>query len=285
MTNPMSDPDVQPRPPRPKLAIVRPKAVFVEHDKGAEDVPESRGWEFMTFLLGMLLGLLLFLATMPATSQTIPHPLDAHLSAAAQSELRSMVARSGAVFAGQVTQIRARTPQGQWLDVSSPATAFTPITSRMLVAITFTVEQGIRGATDGSTYTLREWGGLWTGAPLNAGRYRLGQRALLVLYPERNGVTSPVGGTDGVLPLRGSGAAATVDIGWIQARLPRAEPSAFAPSRPVARPISSISAAVSADSIANMPVATRIAPFTAASAPADDLIAALRFWTASTPQP
>jgi hypothetical protein len=62
-----------------------------------------------------------------------------------------------------------------------------------IVSVTFKVEQGIRGVRT-STFTMREWAGLW-----NAGeRYRVGERLVLFLYPpSRIGLTSAVGGPAG----------------------------------------------------------------------------------------
>src|SRR5205085_3757610 len=60
------------------------------------------------------------------------------------------------------------------------------------------VKQGVRGVRSGSTYTVREWAGLW--APRQPPRYRIGERALLFLYPpSRSGLTSTVGGRSGKL--------------------------------------------------------------------------------------
>ena len=58
------------------------------------------------------------------------------------------------------------------------------------VSITFHVENAIRGATPGDEVTIRQWIGLWSGGQ----RYRLGERALLFLYPpSKLGLTSCVG--------------------------------------------------------------------------------------------
>jgi hypothetical protein len=57
------------------------------------------------------------------------------------------------------------------------------------VQISFHVEQGIRGARNGETFSFCEWAGLWTAGP----RYRIGQRLMLFLYaPSGLGLTSPV---------------------------------------------------------------------------------------------
>ncbi len=62
------------------------------------------------------------------------------------------------------------------------------------------------GATD---YVLREWAGLWIG---HAPRYRVGARLLMLLYaPGPSGMSAPVGGTDGAIPLLGAGASPVMD--------------------------------------------------------------------------
>ena len=118
------------------------------------------------------------------------------------------------------------------------------------VEIRFDVEQAIRGI-NGSTYLLREWGGFWTA---NDSRYRVGQHLLLLLHaPGATGLSSPVGGMDGAIPLRpsGSGIRSTdfsnatsdqvADLRWIAAKLPRtvvyrkasaSQPSAALPAAP-----------------------------------------------------
>ena len=58
------------------------------------------------------------------------------------------------------------------------------------VAITFHVENAIRGATPGQEVTIRQWIGLWSSGQ----RYRTGERALFFLYsPSKLGLTSCVG--------------------------------------------------------------------------------------------
>ena len=69
---------------------------------------------------------------------------------------------------------------------------------------------------------LREWGGLWEGTDE---RYRVGQRLLMLLHaPGASGLSSPVSGMDGAIPLL-AGASATaepmVDLRWVAARVSR----------------------------------------------------------------
>jgi hypothetical protein len=101
-----------------------------------------------------------------------------------------------------------------------------------VVEVEFRVDQAIRGCTAGTPYILREWAGLWEGDTL---RYRVGQRMLMLLHaPSAVGMSSPVGGLDGALPIRQSGVASPVadaatprqppyvDLRWLGARLPQA---------------------------------------------------------------
>ena len=92
----------------------------------------------------------------------------------------SLIARAaGAIFSGTVTSIaRHAAPPGQ---VET-------------VAITFHIENAIRGATPGEDLTISQWIGLWSGGQ----RYRVGERVLLFLYPpSKLGLTSCVAGVIG----------------------------------------------------------------------------------------
>jgi hypothetical protein len=99
--------------------------------------------------------------------------------------------------------------------------------------VEFRVDQAIRGCA-GASYVLREWAGLWAGGTQ---RYRAGERLLMLLHaPSAAGMSSPVGGLNGAIPVRqGGGGAVTelvgtvvpqqppfVDLRWLGARLPRA---------------------------------------------------------------
>ncbi len=110
---------------------------------------------------------------------------------------------------------------GQVLAVRQPGTG--------VVEVEFRVDEAIRGCSVGTPYVLREWDGLWAG---RSQRYRVGQRLLMLVHaPSAAGMSSPVGGTDGAIPIRqgnatteSAGAAEPpyVDLRWLGARVPRA---------------------------------------------------------------
>ncbi len=82
---------------------------------------------------------------------------------------------AGTIFSGTVVSVERRAAtQGQPVET---------------VAITFHVENAIRGATPGENLTISQWIGLWSGGQ----RYRVGERVLLFLYPpSKLGLTSCV---------------------------------------------------------------------------------------------
>ena len=90
-----------------------------------------------------------------------------------------VIARAaGTIFSGTVTSI-ARRPAAHGQAVET-------------VAITFHVENAIRGVTPGEDLTISQWIGLWSGG---GQRYRVGERVLLFLYPpSKLGLTSCVAG-------------------------------------------------------------------------------------------
>jgi hypothetical protein len=99
-----------------------------------------------------------------------------------------------------------------------------------VVEVEFRVDQAIRGWAVGTPYVLREWAGLWAGGNQ---RYRVGQRLLMLLHaPGAAGISSPVGGLDGAIPIRQGGSVmpsgdtgeppqpAYVDLRWLGAKVP-----------------------------------------------------------------
>jgi hypothetical protein len=89
-----------------------------------------------------------------------------------------LIARAaGTIFSGTVRSITRR-----------PATRGQAVET---VAITFHIENAIRGVTPGEDLTISQWIGLWSGGQ----RYRVGERVLLFLYPpSKLGLTSCVAG-------------------------------------------------------------------------------------------
>jgi hypothetical protein len=100
----------------------------------------------------------------------------------------SMVLAAGMIFSGEVTSIT----HNPTADKQTVAT----------VAITFHVDNAVRGVTVGQDVTITEWNGLW-----NSGqRYRVGDRLMLFLYPpSKLGLTSWVAGPLGRFAIDGSG--------------------------------------------------------------------------------
>ena len=125
----------------------------------------------------------------PAPHFAIPPPTDAGLPPA--PDLRRPITppaigfpgiarAAGTIFSGTVTSI-ARRPASRAQAVET-------------IAITFHVENAIRGATPGEDLTISQWIGLWSGGQ----RYRVGERVLLFLYPpSKLGLTSCVAGAIG----------------------------------------------------------------------------------------
>jgi hypothetical protein len=96
------------------------------------------------------------------------------------SAFPQFVRAAGTIFSGTVKSVERHPANGgQALDT---------------VAITFHVENAIRGATPGDDVTISQWIGLWASGQ----RYHVGQRVLLFLYPpSKLGLTSCVGGSMG----------------------------------------------------------------------------------------
>ncbi|HWB32471.1 MAG TPA: hypothetical protein VG714_04795 [Acidobacteriaceae bacterium] len=135
--------------------------------------------------------LALTLLTAPAlASAQIPAQLPAP-PATASDALHQMADQAGIIFTGQVTAIRH--PR------STPG-------STGVVEIDFAVTDSVLGPASGSVYTLREWAGLW---PANDTPFAVGRRYLMLLHaPGASGLSSPVGGQDGAIPILGAGPAA-----------------------------------------------------------------------------
>jgi len=98
------------------------------------------------------------------------------------------VRAAGTIFSGTVTKIERR-----------PATAGQSVET---VAVTFRIENALRGAMPGQDLTITQGIGLWSSGQ----RYREGEKVLLFLYPvSKLGLTSCVGGTLGRFAVDRSG--------------------------------------------------------------------------------
>ena len=103
-----------------------------------------------------------------------------------EDALHQISDRADIIFVGQVVAVRRH-------DQESAAAGY--------VEIEFHVDQAIRGCAAGAPYLLHEWAGLWSGAQ----RYRVGQSLLMFLHaPGPSGLSSPIGGMDGAIPIHGS---------------------------------------------------------------------------------
>jgi hypothetical protein len=195
----------------------------------------------------------------------------------AEDALHELAQQADVIFAGQVTAVRRRTAT---------------VGATGIVEIDFAVEDAVRGIRGGQ-YTLREWSGLWTAG---ATPFRVGQRYLMLLHtPGASGLSSPVGGEDGAIPICGSGAAAVpgtvdaapdsqpvsnlMDLRWIATRVTRPIEYVWVPVRePILRPFgpSPMHMAPPASEV-RLPVATFTEPASQAAAyPA--VLAMLRGW-------
>lgn len=125
----------------------------------------------------------------------------------ALENLHALSRRAGIIFTGRVTAIRRPEP------------------SAALVEIEFAIETPIRGVP-GPTYTLREWMPIGSAGPA---ALHVGARYLMLLHaPGASGLSSPVAGSGGIVPL-GPGSESpgspdstdTADLRWLAAASPR----------------------------------------------------------------
>ncbi len=211
--------------------------------------------------------LALALATQCGHAQTLPPTLPS----ATESALHAMSRLAGVIFAGRVIAVRRDDGIG-----INGATG--------VVEIEFAVDDAIRGVSSGA-YTLREWAGLW---PAGDQPFRVGQRFLMLLHtPGPAGLSSPIGGTDGAIPIRGSAQPAVetggrvVDLRWVATRAVR--PASYQPAsvaHPIGRPVTvHPNAAVASAAVG---VESESSTATAAAFPDSDdittVLAMLRTW-------
>lgn len=101
--------------------------------------------------------------------------------------------RAGMIFAGTVLTSATRTVTAPTAATDQTVPGATPA-----IQLSFHVERAIAGVERGQILTIREWAGAWSRhRPM-----RSGQHILLFLYPpSRLGLTSPVGGSSGLIAL------------------------------------------------------------------------------------
>jgi hypothetical protein len=107
-------------------------------------------------------------------------PLRFPASPPADTSFQHIVRDAGMIFSGTVSRVERH-----------PATRGHSLET---IAITFHIENSIRGTTPGREVTISQWSGLWSSGQ----RYRVGERVLLFLYPRSKlGLTSVVAGPMG----------------------------------------------------------------------------------------
>jgi len=137
-------------------------------------------------ILSLLAISLIQAAPVQAQDPAVPQTLE--------DALHQMSDLAGIIFVGEVAAIRHREgDQG----------------ASGVVEVDFRIEQAVRGCSSGGSFTLREWAGLWQGGDE---RYHVGQRLLMMLHsPGPTGITSPVAGLDGAIPLHAQSSIPIVD--------------------------------------------------------------------------
>ncbi len=225
-------------------------------------------WARLTCLLAVILG------AECGRSQALPQ--------STADELHAMAQQAGIIFTGQVLSVKRH-------DGDNGETG--------MVAIEFAVEDAVRGVS-GGTYTLNEWAGLW---PAGEQPFRVGERFLMLLHtPGPSGLSSPVGGADGAIPILGSGEAPllqqaasraqprvtgdttvdarVVDLRWVGTRVARAVVYRQL-NRQTALPVqarANVSASIAQEATSTIPDTTESPA--SQSAPYGSVLAALRTW-------
>ena len=212
--------------------------------------------------------------------------IDAGSSQTVESALHGMSDRADVIFVGTVAAVHRTEPSGV-------APGF--------VEVRFVVDQAIRGCS-GSAYTLREWAGLWSA---NDARYHPGQRLLMLLHaPGATGLSSPVDGMDGAVPLRASGAGVSpsstsqaaaepvADLRWVGAKVSRSVIYRSPQPSPAALPRTSSSNAIAPSAAPIQTPSTlskvdQVNQVSQASTPAQEaavsvVVAMLRSWKAGS---
>jgi hypothetical protein len=150
----------------------------------------------------MLLAATLLMGNVQAQT---PFSANSTMAESVEDVLHQMSDKADIVFIGHVAAIRPHEDDG---------------TGAGSIEVDFDIEQAIRGCAGGA-YVLREWAGLWSG---DAHRYRVGQRLLMMLHaPGADGLSSPIGGMDGAIPIRGVADASALTASAANAPVPVAD--------------------------------------------------------------
>ncbi len=103
-----------------------------------------------------------------------------------------MASHAGVIFAGEVASI-ARHDE------------------RATLKCGFAWIRAVLGCRAGAAYTVREWAGRWVG---HGARYQVGQRLLMLLAPPgAAGLSAPVYGVDGAVPITPGAVGTATDLG------------------------------------------------------------------------
>jgi hypothetical protein len=221
------------------------------------------GWMLVVAVAGSMPGLVAQGQTPASANDDAVSPQDI------VAALHQMSDKAGVIFVGRVSEVRR-------LASANVAAG--------VVETKFEVEQAVRGCSAGS-YVLREWAGLWEG---DNQRYRAGQRLLMLLHePNAAGLSSPVDGMDGAIPivrggstsLGGNGSARVappaVDLRWVGTKLlhPVSYASASAAANSASQPAHAAAQgptmrSLAADSSGSAgPVATSVSDSTGSGSP------------------
>lgn len=146
----------------------------------------------------VLLAIGIVFAAMPLVGRAQVVPAVPPPDTSVGTALVNLASRSAVVFAGQVVSIHRRDG---------------------VVEILFRVDAPVMGQV-GTTYTLREWAGLW---PPGQWRYTVGERAMVFLHgTSQAGFSSAVDGGEGVVPLLpGTGGTPLLDVRRLSTRVQR----------------------------------------------------------------
>jgi hypothetical protein len=151
------------------------------------------------------LGLLTAALLMGGIQAQTPSSASSAMPQNVEDVLRQMSDKADIIFVGQVAAIRPHEDDGMGAG---------------FIEIDFSVDQAIRGCSGGA-YVLREWVGLWPG---DAHRYQVGQRLLMMMHaPGASGLSSPVDGMDGAIPIRGVADASPLAVSAANAPVPVAD--------------------------------------------------------------